>query len=71
MSDPCDLGSELEEKQRQWAIDDALRHTVETPLLDENYQRICRDCEEPIPLERLIAWPTAVRCISCQTDLEE
>lgn len=31
---------------------------------------ICVDCEQPIPLARLEANPTADRCIACQTDLE-
>jgi DnaK suppressor protein len=31
---------------------------------------ICIDCEQPIPLARLEANPTAERCIACQTDFE-
>lgn len=27
---------------------------------------ICIDCEEPVPYERLVAYPTAKRCIGCQ-----
>ncbi|CAL1239954.1 TraR/DksA family transcriptional regulator [Candidatus Methylocalor cossyra] len=30
----------------------------------------CVDCDQPIPLARLEANPTAERCIACQTDLE-
>ena len=30
----------------------------------------CADCDQPIPLARLDANPTAERCISCQTDFE-
>jgi RNA polymerase-binding protein DksA len=29
---------------------------------------VCIDCEQPIPLARLKANPTAERCIACQTD---
>jgi DnaK suppressor protein len=31
---------------------------------------ICLDCEQPIPIARLEANPTAERCISCQVDYE-
>jgi DnaK suppressor protein len=31
---------------------------------------ICIDCDQPIPLARLEANPTALRCIACQTDYE-
>lgn len=31
---------------------------------------ICVDCEQPIPLARIEANPTAERCIACQTDAE-
>lgn len=31
---------------------------------------ICIDCDQPIPLARLEANPTAERCIACQTDYE-
>lgn len=68
--DPADYGSAQEEKNRQWAIEDALRRPSEDPLLDEENRRICRECEELIPLERLIARPDAVRCVSCQAEPE-
>lgn len=31
---------------------------------------VCVDCEEPIAPARLLAYPTAMRCISCQETFE-
>ncbi|MDM0065054.1 TraR/DksA family transcriptional regulator [Variovorax sp. J31P207] len=31
---------------------------------------LCIDCNEEIPLERLLAQPTAIRCAACQTKTE-
>lgn len=31
---------------------------------------LCIDCNEEIPLERLVAQPTAIRCAACQTKIE-
>ena len=31
---------------------------------------LCIDCSEEIPLERLLAQPTAIRCAACQTKAE-
>lgn len=32
---------------------------------------VCIDCEEPIALQRLMAQPSALRCMRCQTGYEE
>lgn len=32
---------------------------------------LCIDCEQPIPEERLEAWPTAKRCRPCQQEYEQ
>lgn len=32
---------------------------------------ICIDCDEPVPYARLLAYPTAKRCIACQQVHEE
>ena len=32
---------------------------------------ICTDCGESIDFERLLAWPTATRCLSCQEAYEK
>lgn len=39
-------------------------------LADGTYGR-CTDCGEPIGFERLQVYPTAKRCIGCQTDYEK
>ena len=70
MSDPADLGSEREEIQRQEALDRVRYRTHADPLLDEDGNRICRDCEEVIPFTRVLAAPHAVRCYSCQVSHE-
>lgn len=36
----------------------------------EGYYGYCLDCDEPIALPRLQAYPDAERCIECQTDAE-
>jgi RNA polymerase-binding transcription factor DksA len=51
---------------RQRSIDAIANRASETPLYDPLDRRICRDCEGPIPLKRLLANPHAVRCIGCQ-----
>ncbi|EAU53542.1 TraR/DksA C4-type zinc finger protein [Mariprofundus ferrooxydans] len=70
MADPCDMGSEREEISRQEALDRVRYRPLEAPLLDEEYRRICRDCECLIPSARLAAVPHAVRCASCQEEHE-
>jgi phage/conjugal plasmid C-4 type zinc finger TraR family protein len=34
-------------------------------------ERLCRDCDKPIPKARLKANPAATRCIACQTLAEK
>jgi len=41
-------------------IDDALRR------IKEPYFGICTDCGDDIAIERLMAFPTATRCVMCQ-----
>jgi RNA polymerase-binding transcription factor DksA len=51
----------------------ARRHGVQMRELDNALRRIkepcfgiCPDCGDDIGIERLIAFPTAVRCVTCQ-----
>jgi RNA polymerase-binding protein DksA len=39
--------------------------------MDDGDYGYCIDCDEPIALARLQAYPTAVRCISCQAEHEQ
>lgn len=64
--DIADKAHEVEELWREAAIRDARRITREFPDFDELGHTLCHDCGEPIPVERLAAWPHAVRCIDCQ-----
>lgn len=69
-----------------WAVADALaeldiaglRHALKeladvdnalARLSDESYG-VCVDCGEPIAAARLVAYPTAMRCIECQQSHE-
>ena len=38
--------------------------------LDDGSYGICTDCGEPIPRERLLAQPIALRCTACQLAAE-
>ncbi len=35
------------------------------------HKRVCQDCEMAIPKKRLVANPTAARCVYCQKDIEK
>lgn len=50
------------------------RHVDEMRRIEGSLRRIaagaygrCTDCGRPVGIERLRAWPTAERCIDCQT----
>jgi RNA polymerase-binding transcription factor DksA len=45
---------------------DAALHRLDTATYGD-----CIDCEEPIPLARLLAQPAALRCADCQAALEQ
>ena len=47
------------------AFDNALKR------LDAGLYGTCQDCRAPIPANRLDAYPTALRCIACQTLVEK
>jgi len=68
--DDVDKAMELELQQRQRAIEQVVRRVPETPLLNDDYQRICRDCGDVIHLMRLMVVPHAVRCMPCQEEHE-
>lgn len=69
MSGPADLAGPLEQRER----DDSLARQAaanaehETPFTIEGV-RVCLDCYEPIPPERIKANEYAVRCTDCQDD---
>jgi len=71
VTDTLDRAKELEMQQRDIALKKqqaAARQTKPALIIDG--QRCCRDCEDPIPAERMKASPSAVRCVWCQQDFE-
>ena len=57
----------LEKKNEELEKIEAL---ISRALGDEDFG-LCEECGERIPEERLLVVPEAVRCVSCQRDLEE
>lgn len=57
----------MSERQREriFAIDEALER------LDEGTYGLCADCEEPIDVHRLEAYPEARRCVECKEAAEK
>jgi RNA polymerase-binding protein DksA len=53
------------DRQRLKDIEQALRR------MDEGRYGVCVDCAEGIPRERLMAYPTALRCGACQLASEK
>jgi len=54
------------------------RAARELALIDAAYERladgsygVCVDCDDPIPADRLLAFPEAARCAQCQTRFEK
>lgn len=71
MTDIFDRASDLEQKERDASIarrkDLAAAH--DAPFEIEG-ARVCLDCFEPIPEQRLRALATAARCVDCQQSHE-
>jgi len=70
MADDADRAEVIEANQRKDAIERITRRKQETPLVNSDGQRLCRDCEAVIPFQRVLAAPHAGRCFDCQTRLE-
>jgi DnaK suppressor protein len=72
---PADLGSDLHDEELDATTDifmDEERRRIDEArraLADGSYGT-CRDCHKPIPVERLMAVPEAVRCIEDQRRFE-
>jgi len=71
MTDLFDRAQALEQENRDRALAHHLasRH-AEQPDQDELGKRYCLGCGEQIAPERLQAEPDAVRCVPCQSQLE-
>lgn len=66
MPDLIDRAKEMEMRQRQVALDNALQTTEPAQDIQDGVV-ICIDCTIPIEIARLDAKPNAARCIQCQT----
>ncbi len=64
MADTIDLAQYHNEQHQKIALA-AIRTN------DSAGSAICIECEEPIPLKRRQACPSATRCIDCQSDFEQ
>ena len=70
MTDIIDSAAELEQMNRDLALQERVRGSNEAP--DEDAQgRYCLDCGEQIPDKRIIRIPWAVRCVECQAIQEK
>ena len=81
------LRNRIKESGDEWGVADGLaeldiaevRHALaELDAVDAALARLragtygeCRDCDEPIALARLSAYPTAMRCVACQQRYEK
>jgi len=70
MADPFDRAQEVEQAFRDSALARQLTHAVEQPDIDSQGRRYCLGCGAEIETERLVAVPTAARCVDCQTAKE-
>ncbi len=67
----ADVGTDNMEREKAFFF--ATREGKFLNHIEEALQRVesgdygnCSDCENPIPLERLVAVPTATRCVPCK-----
>jgi DnaK suppressor protein len=70
-----ELHFDLALQQTEIERDDAVRRILnrdpeEEPVFDDAGDRICFDCEVPIPPKRVELVPHAVRCVECQSIAE-
>jgi len=69
--DIFDRAQEAEERDRQLALSmHRQRHPVGAKYFSP-LQTHCDDCGEEIPASRRATIPDCIRCITCQTELEE
>lgn len=75
-NDPADYGSELYEREKDFALRDNV-HTqiVEIDnalnMIQEGTYGKCVSCGKEIPLERLQAMPSAIECVDCKAKEEQ
>lgn len=67
MTDTFDHASDLENEDRERALNTHLNRVKERP----EHHGFCNDCGNDIPPERLRAKPEAVTCFTCQRIREQ
>lgn len=81
-----DIGHQLSADSKEQAVElenaevlDRLREDAQSRLpainaalarLEDGHYGICVECQEEIPVPRLVAFPQATRCITCARDAE-
>jgi len=68
--DDADRAQVWEERERAAAIEAARQQSGQRPLM-VNGRRLCMVCGEPLSAARLQAYPTAIRCVPCQSESED
>lgn len=65
MSDEADIANQYADEERERILNARKNATREQPDVDDDGNRVCLDCGDIIPLQRVIA-VDAVTCIGCQ-----
>ena len=73
--DLVDQSTDLSERELMLELaegDRAKLRSIEAALemMDNNTYGVCEECAEPIPVKRLLAWPTARYCVPCKEKIE-
>jgi len=74
-ADEVDVTNDLATAETYYAVSENLEkklHEIENAMrrLASGAYGLCRECEEQIPMKRLIAMPSAEFCIQCQAENE-
>ena len=74
-SDEVDLTNDLATAETFYAVSENLErklYEIENAIrrLTQGNYGLCRECDEEIPMKRLIAKPSADLCVSCQAESE-
>jgi len=69
--DDADVGTRASQQEQQLTVVSTIaarRAQVESAMqrLDEGRYGLCEGCGEPIPAERLEAFPSATQCVACK-----
>lgn len=61
---------DIDDAQEKRDLDELAQVRAALKRLDDGRYGDCADCGEPIPLQRLLAQPSALRCAPCQSAFE-